>query len=83
MDGENARWLDRASGAVESRLNQLGTRYLRTLVSSFEERGRQAEAARAEAEAKAKTEPKAEAKAEPKTEPGQPPDPTPPPPAKP
>jgi hypothetical protein len=53
VDGESARWLDRASGAVESRLNQLGTTYLRTLVRSFEERWRQAEAARAEAEAKA------------------------------
>jgi len=46
---ENARWLDRAAGAVESRLNQLGTSYLRTLVGSFEQRWRQAEAARAEA----------------------------------
>jgi len=45
---ENARWLDRAAGAVESRLNQLGTSYLRTLVGSFEQRWRQAEAARAE-----------------------------------
>jgi hypothetical protein len=49
IDGENARWLDRAAGAVESRLNQLGTNYLRTLVRSFEQRWRQAEAARAEA----------------------------------
>ena len=44
-EGENARWLDRAAGAVESRLNQLGTSYLRTLVRSFEQRWRQAEAA--------------------------------------
>jgi hypothetical protein len=44
-DAENARWLDRASAAVETRLNQLGTSYLRTLVRSFEQRWRQAEAA--------------------------------------
>ena len=44
-DAENARWLDRASAAVESRLNQLGTSYLRTLVRSFEQRWRQAETA--------------------------------------
>ena len=44
-DAENARWLDRASAAVETRLNQLGTNYLRTLVRSFEQRWRQAEAA--------------------------------------
>jgi hypothetical protein len=56
-DGENARWLDRASGAVETRLNQLGTNYLRTLVRSFEQHWRQAEAARAEAEAKAAANP--------------------------
>jgi hypothetical protein len=56
-DGENARWLDRASGAVETRLNQLGTSYLRTLVRSFEQRWRQSEAARAEAEAKAAANP--------------------------
>jgi hypothetical protein len=53
IDGESARWLDRASSAVETRLNQLGTNYLRTLVRSFEQRWRQAEAARVEAEAKA------------------------------
>ncbi|HET6150107.1 MAG TPA: hypothetical protein VFH68_21375 [Polyangia bacterium] len=46
IDNENARWLDRAAGTVESRLNQLGTSYLRTLVRSFEQRWRQAEAAR-------------------------------------
>jgi hypothetical protein len=57
IDGENARWLDRASGAVETRLNQLGTNYLRTLVRSFEQRWRQSEAARAEAEAKAAANP--------------------------
>jgi hypothetical protein len=51
IDGENARWLDRAAGAVESRLNQLGSSYLRTLVRSFEQRWRQAEAARAESPA--------------------------------
>ena len=44
-EAENARWLDRASAAVEGRLNQLGTSYLRTLVRSFEQRWRQAEAA--------------------------------------
>ena len=44
-DAERARWLDRASAAVETRLNQLGTTYLRTLVRSFEQRWRQAEAA--------------------------------------
>jgi hypothetical protein len=44
-DSENARWLDRAAGLVESRLNQLGTNYLRTLIRSFEQRWRQAEAA--------------------------------------
>jgi hypothetical protein len=49
IDGENARWLDRASGAVESRLNQLGSSYLRTLVRSFEQRWRQAEMAAAAA----------------------------------
>lgn len=47
IDHESARWLDKASGAVESRLNQLGTSYLRTLVRSFEQRWREAEAARA------------------------------------
>jgi hypothetical protein len=47
VDGEEARWLDRASAAVEGRLNQLGTSYLRTLVRSFELRWRQAEAAAA------------------------------------
>ena len=57
IDAENARWLDRASGAVETRLNQLGTQYLRTLVSSFEQRWRQSELARAEAEAKDKPKP--------------------------
>src|SRR4051812_37586795 len=31
-DAESARWLDRASAAVENRLNHLGTSYLRTLV---------------------------------------------------
>jgi hypothetical protein len=51
IDSENARWLDRAAGAVESRLNQLGTSYLRTLVRSFEQRGRQSEADRAESPA--------------------------------
>ena len=49
IDGESARWLDKASGAVESRLNHLGTSYLRTLVRSFEQRWRQAEAERAAA----------------------------------
>jgi hypothetical protein len=49
IDSEDARWLDKASGVVESRLNRLGTSYLRTLVRSFEQRWRQAEAARAEA----------------------------------
>lgn len=44
-EAENARWLDRAAAAVEGRLNQLGTNYLRTLVRSFEQRWRQAEAA--------------------------------------
>ncbi len=44
-DGEGARWLDRASAAVETRLNNLGSSYLRTLVRSFEQRWRQAEAA--------------------------------------
>jgi hypothetical protein len=49
VDEENARWLDRASAAVENRLNRLGTSYLRTLVRSFEQRWRQAEAAAAAA----------------------------------
>ena len=31
VDEESARWLDRASAAVENRLNRLGTSYLRTL----------------------------------------------------
>ena len=47
VDEESARWLDRASAAVENRLNRLGTSYLRTLVRSFEQRWRQAEAAAA------------------------------------
>jgi hypothetical protein len=51
VDEENARWLDRASAAVESRLNQLGTSYLRTLVRSFEQRWRQSETAAAAAPA--------------------------------
>ena len=44
-DADSARWLDRASAAVESRLNHLGSRYLHTLVRSFEQRWRQSEAA--------------------------------------
>jgi hypothetical protein len=44
-DPESARWLDRASAAVETRLNRLGNSYLRTLVRSFEQRWREAEAA--------------------------------------
>jgi hypothetical protein len=58
VDGENARWLDRASSAVETRLNQMGTQYLRTLVRSFEQRWRQSEVARTEAEAKQANAPK-------------------------
>jgi hypothetical protein len=44
-DDENARWLDRAAALVEGRLNHLGASYLKTLVGSFEQRWRQAEAA--------------------------------------
>jgi hypothetical protein len=43
-DAESARWLDRATGLVEGRLNNLGSSYLRSLVGSFERRWRQAEA---------------------------------------
>jgi hypothetical protein len=42
--GADARWLDRASAVVESRLGGLGTSYLRSLVASFERRWREAEA---------------------------------------
>jgi hypothetical protein len=52
-DPEETRWLDRATAAVEGRLNHLGTSYLRTLVGSFERRWRDAEA---EAKAKAASE---------------------------
>jgi hypothetical protein len=42
-DAENARWLDRASAAVEGRLNGLGSSYMRALVGNFERRWRQSE----------------------------------------
>jgi hypothetical protein len=46
-DGEEARWLDRASAAVEARLAHLEQRYLVGLVASFERRLKEAvEAAR-------------------------------------
>lgn len=44
-DADSARWLDRASAAVEGRINHLGSSYMHTLVRSFEQRWRQAEAA--------------------------------------
>jgi hypothetical protein len=47
-DGEEARWLDRATAAVEQRLGRVGQSYLARLVSTFERRLREAvEAARA------------------------------------
>lgn len=46
--GEEARWLDRASAAVEDRLGRVGQTYLTRLVSTFERQLREAvEAARA------------------------------------
>jgi len=46
--GEEARWLDRASAAVEDRLGRVGQSYVARLVSTFERRLREAvEAARA------------------------------------
>ncbi|HXI60409.1 MAG TPA: hypothetical protein VNO55_30315 [Polyangia bacterium] len=41
-----ARWLDRATATVEDGLGRLGNSYLETLVTVFEKRWRQAEAAR-------------------------------------
>ena len=46
---EQARWLDRASGEVESRLGGLGQDYLLSLVRTFERRWREAERAREDA----------------------------------
>jgi hypothetical protein len=43
--GTEARWLDRAALAVERRLSVLGQGYLTTLVSTFERRWHEAEAA--------------------------------------
>jgi hypothetical protein len=45
-DPEQARWLDRAAGVVEGRLNHLGSSYLRALIRSFERHWRQSEEAR-------------------------------------
>ncbi len=47
-DGEEARWLDRASAAVEERLGRVGQSYLTRLLATFERRLREAvESARA------------------------------------
>ena len=43
---EDARWLDKAAGAVESRLGRVGQTYLSALVRSFERRWLEVEAAR-------------------------------------
>jgi len=43
---EEARWLDKAAGAVESRLGRVGQSYLSALVRSFERRWLEVEAAR-------------------------------------
>ncbi len=43
---EDARWLDKAAGAVESRLGRVGQSYLSALVRSFERRWVEVEAAR-------------------------------------
>ena len=52
---EEARWLDRAAGAVESRLGRVGHGYLVALVRAFERRWREGEARRKAAPASAGT----------------------------
>jgi hypothetical protein len=42
VDGEEARWLDRASAAVEERLGRVGHTYLTRLVTAFERHLQQA-----------------------------------------
>ncbi len=47
LDGDDARWLDRAAEVVDARLAALGNEYLDTLVGRFEKDWRSLEAARA------------------------------------
>jgi hypothetical protein len=52
-EAQEARWLDRAAGEVETRLSDVGHAYLAALVRAFERRWQEAEAAREQAEARA------------------------------
>jgi len=47
LDGDDARWLDRAAEVVDSRLASLGNEYLDTLVGRFEKEWRSLQTARA------------------------------------